>query len=145
MTPTPKPRPPLPDGILASDLKFAGYADQKDVPYDDREFELWHAARFGWCIPTLLIGRAGRSGQSTDRTYAVTLHGDPVRIGKGPHVTATVTVYVTTKRLPALQRFLDLRREGAGKAGVIRDRISSRRAQGQLERADGNRSWRWKV
>ena len=132
----------LPDGIRESDTVRPRYERCKDVPWESRTFELWHTAAMGWCIPTLLIGKAsGR--QTTDRTYATTLAGKPCRIGKGPHVTRVVTVYVTTARLQALQRFLDLRTKGAADAGQIRDRISSRRAQGQVERAAGNSYWRW--
>lgn len=132
----------LPAGINASDLKFASYDECTGVPFEERSFELWYTERMGWCIPTLLIGKA-RGRQTTDRTYAVTLKGDLVRIGKGPHVTTQHVVYVRTKRLAALQPFLNLRRDGAAKAGTVRDRISSRRAQGQLERAAGKSSWRW--
>lgn len=139
--------PALPKGIVAGDTKFANYAEREGVPYDDQSFELWHCrGTIGWVIPTLLIGRASsRRGQTTDRTYAVTMEGKPVRVGKGPHVTATVTVYVRASRLAALRPFLDLRQAGAATAGEIRDRISSRRAQGQVERANGRTSWRWEV
>jgi hypothetical protein len=131
----------LPDGIRESDLKFPSYTKCRKVPYDSRSFELWHTTGLGWCIPTLLIAR----GRTTNRTYATTLDGKPCRIGRGPHVTRTVTVYVTDARLKDLQRFLDLRTKGAGDAGQIRDRISSRRAQGQMERQAGNSYWRWNV
>ncbi len=134
----------LPKGINASDLKRPTWKQVEGVDYDSRSFELWHTSGFGWCIPTLLIGRA-RGRQQQDRTYAVTLEGVVVRIGKGPHVTETLVVYVTRASLARLQPFLTLRTEGAAKAGTIRDRISSRRAQGQEERAAGNRSWRWDV
>lgn len=142
MTNNPK-RPALPAGILESDLKQPPYVSDNPVPWEDRSFELWHTTAFGWCIPTLLISR-GR--QYHDRTYAITVEGkNAVRIGRGPHVTATVRVHVTPKRLKALQPFLDLRKEGNARAGEIRDRISSRRAQGQEMRAQGRRSWRWDV
>lgn len=134
----------LPEGVLASDLKQPQFDDYRDLPYDDRTFELWHTTSFGWCIPTLFISRAGR-GQSTDRTYAVTLDGKPVRVGRGPHVTRIITVYVRTSRMNDLQKFLDVRKQGQAKAGEIRDRISSRRAQGQMERASGHSHWRWEV
>jgi len=136
-----KQRIDLPAGITADDLKSASWAQCQDVPYDQRSFELWYTTGFGWCIPTLFIGKGQRG--SPDRTYAITLDNKPVRIGRGPHVLKTVIVYVRSKRLPALQKFLDLRQEGAAKAGTIRDRISSRRAQGQVERAAGRSHWRW--
>jgi hypothetical protein len=137
-------QPALPAGIIEGDLKRPPYVSDNPVPWEDRTFELWHTTAFGWCIPTLLIGRA--RGAQTDRTYAISVTSkQAVRIGKGPHVTRTVIVYVTAKRLKALQPFLDLRAQGAARAGEIRDRISSRRAQGQEMRAQGRRSWRWDV
>jgi hypothetical protein len=48
-------------------------------------------------------------------------------------------------RLKSLKPFLELRLKGQGDAGQIRDRISSRRAQGQVMRAEGRSSWRWDV
>jgi hypothetical protein len=136
----------LPKGIEKSDLHVpADYKSYDKVPYEQRSFELWHVTRFGWCIPTLLIGRARRAN-STDRTYAVTVEGGQVvRVGRGPHVTATHVVHVTNARHAALKSFLTLREKGQGDAGQIRDRISSRRAQGQLMRAEGRSSWRWNV
>jgi hypothetical protein len=144
---------PLPKGILTSDLQRPSY-DAKDKLVTDYaanfygSFELWHTTGFGWCIPTLLISsnshRVARSG--SERTYAARVSdGATVRIGMGPHVTERVTVYVRTSRLAALQPFLDAQNAGAGKAGTIRDRISSRRAEGVEMRAAGRSSWRWSV
>lgn len=143
MTTTTKPAP-LPAGIVAADLKAPKWQsnEQEGVPWDARTFDLWHTAAFGWCIPTLLIGKA-RGRQSTDRTYAVTLDGKVCRIGMGPHVTQTVTVYVRQSRLGDLQKYLDLRTAGSADAGSIRDRISTRRARGQQHRAAGDTHWRW--
>jgi hypothetical protein len=137
----------LPKGIVERDLTYpdtrkGGDYFAKGIDCNDHQFEIWYVRNFGWCIPTLDIGGAGR--QATRRTYAVKVDtGNVVRIGKGPHVTATHRVYVRESRLKDLQKFLDLRRKGAGDAGSIRDRISTRRAQGQQERAAGNHYWRW--
>lgn len=118
------------------------------VPHDDFTFQLWLVARFGWVIPTLSIAGGGQ------RTYAVALaeggsdrvqRGAQVRCGMGPHVLTQYTVHVRKSRVDALRPFLALRRDGAIDANVTRDRISSRRAQGQVERAAGNNYWRWKV
>ena len=131
----------LPAGILASDLKFASYDKCQGVPFEERTFEIWHTS-LGWVIPTLAI-RNARNGQPR-RTYAVRISdGTVCRVGMGPHVTATHTVYVTKKRYAALAPFITLRAQGLGNAGAVRDRISSRRAQGQVERALGKTSWRW--
>jgi hypothetical protein len=139
----------LPKGIIAKDLSYPDtrkggdyFPDYKDLDCHDHQFEIWYVRNFGWCIPTLDIGGAGR--QATRRTYAVAIDtGKVVRIGKGPHVTECHRVYVRASRLTELRKFIDLRTKGAGDAGSIRDRISTRRAQGQQERAAGNHSWRW--
>jgi hypothetical protein len=149
--------PVLPAGITAKDLTRPKWDDKdgfaRDSSFDTREFELWHTPGFGWCIPTLDIA-AGRRGQPR-RTYAVLVRELPklsageavtvARIGQGPHVTSQQVVYVRASRLKALQPFLDLRTAGLAAAGQVRDRISSRRAQGQQEREAGNHSWRWRV
>lgn len=133
---------PLPEGILKTDLTrpsmsaYGGEALSND--WQNNTFDLWHVTGFGWCIPTLAISGKGA------RTYAIRIKDrNVVRIGMGPHVTEQVTVYVRINRLRTLQSFLDMRTDGAGKAGQVRDRISSRRAQGQIMRAEGRSSWRW--
>jgi hypothetical protein len=153
---TKMPAVKLPEGILAHDLKYPDFKNKKDgqyfpdyddknFPYEDRQFELWNVANFGWCIPTLHIRNAGRralaSGSvAAPRTYAIEINtGKVCRIGLGPHVTARVTVYVRKNRRDVLQKFLDLRKTGSESANQIRDRISSRRAQGALYRM--NRGW----
>lgn len=143
----------LPAGILPGDLQRPSYDDKDKLVtnYDANfygEFELWMTTGFGWCIPTLLISsnsrRVARAG--SERTYAARVSDSAtVRIGMGPHVTERVTVYVRTSRLAALQPYLDIMTKGAGSAGTIRDRISSRRAQGVEMRAQGRSSWRWDV
>jgi hypothetical protein len=142
----------LPTGVLKSDLARPSYDSSVKLykgesghDYNESQFELWFTTGFGWCIPTLSISRARRAN-TTDRTYAVRVKdGAAVRIGKGPHVTECVTVYVRMSRLKSLKPFLELRLKGQGDAGQIRDRISSRRAQGQVMRAEGRSSWRWDV
>lgn len=134
----------LPKGITSADLKYPGYEEGDARNYDERSFELWFTTGFGWVIPTLDITTSGRRGMPR-RTYAVTLKGDVVRVGQGPHVTETVTVYVRLARVEALKPFTDLRTKGLAEAGQVRDRISSRRAQGQMERQAGRRSWYWNV
>jgi hypothetical protein len=140
----PKTAVALPSDITETDLKYPDYKskDQLVPQYDNNQFELWYTQQMGWCIPTLRIGGSGRYG-STPRTYATTLDGKQVRIGKGPHVLRTVTVYVRQSRVKVLQKYLDLRTAGAVTSNTIRDRISSRRAQGQVMRAEGRHSWLW--
>jgi hypothetical protein len=140
----------LPKGMVAGDLQSPPWNEaMRDIPYEDRQFEMWYTTGFGWCIPTLSISssgyRSGRTG-SQRRTYAVTVDGGKVvRIGAGPHVLEIVLVHNRPSRRAALQPFLDLRTKGSADAGQVRDRISSRRVQGQMERAAGNRYWRWDV
>lgn len=128
----------LPAGLLSSDLKYP-------TTYPDRahaaDFELWYVTGFGWCIPTLRIRNASRRvreglGAGTPaRTYAVRIETKGiVRIGLGPHVTFRTTVYGRKSRMKALRQYVELRDAGAGKAHMIRDRISSRRAQTEARR-----------
>lgn len=131
----------LPTGITKSDLTYPknAYKMQARSPVNDgyggsyeqpMEFRLWFVESFGWCIPTLRIAKSGRANQSHsggERTYAVTMDGDTVRIGNGPHVKATHTVYIKKTRLAKLQKYWDLKGKGEVDANMIRDRRSSRR------------------
>lgn len=128
----------LPPDVIESDLKYPSKGYVETLTFHQTQ-------GFGWCIATLHIRKARRAGQ-TDRTYAIRVSdGAPVRIGLGPHVTQTVYVYVTEKRLPKLQKYIDLLQKGQIDANTIRDRISSRRAEGAVRRAQGQRSWRWSI
>lgn len=149
--------PALPDGILKSDINARigdrlgrlTTAERKKLhtlPWEDRAFELWFVRSFGWCIPTLLISHPGRRAAhgTPARTYAVRVSdGQTVRIGCGPHVTNITRIVVRPDRIDVLKKYIDLRRSGAADAGTVRDRISSRRAQGVIERANGRSSWHW--
>jgi hypothetical protein len=117
----------LPKGILKSDLKYP--KSYKQHVYG-KDFEIWYTTGFGWCIPTLHIGR-GRYGE---RTYATTLDGRPVRIGNGPHVKAQLKVYVRKSREKALEGLLQVKEKGAETSHSIRDGISTRRARTALRR-----------
>jgi hypothetical protein len=138
----------LPDGIVLHDLKYPSYKlnvkndpnyfDYK-APYEDHSFELWFVPSLGWCIPTLGIRNPGRRSRpgAAPRTYAVKVSdGGVVRIGLGPHVAERVTVYVRKNRAEALAKFIALKNKGAVDANNIRDRISTRRAQGALYRME---------
>jgi hypothetical protein len=144
----------LPPGVVASDLKYpeCDSGDRLDTSLGDGGhltfYEVEGRRVADWCIATLLIGTASRvqrsRGVTTDRTYAVRISdGGCVRIGLGPHIKRTVTVYIRKSRAEALKKYADLYTKGAIEANQIRDRISSRRAQGQLERAAGHHSWTW--
>lgn len=124
----------LPKDIRKGDLKYPSYKKTSKV-YDS--FELWYVRDFEWCIPTLFIRNASRRSPQNfgHRTYAVRLNqSGVVRIGLGPHVLARVTVYVRDWNVARLQKYLDMQKSGESDANVVRDRISSRRAQGSLRR-----------
>ena len=135
----------LPPGVTAADVKYPTvYGDVANDLGDYGKLTFYHVAgrhETYWAIATLPIGKS-RNGYA-DRTYAVTLSGKVVTVGKGPHVKETVSVWIRKSRLGALQKYVDLFTQGKGDAGMIRDRIGSRRAQGQLMRSQGRTSWRW--
>lgn len=102
----------------------------------------------GWVLTTLLIGHAGSraraAGCATDRSYGIGVaDGKVYRVGRGPHVTDEVEVHVSEDNVERLGKYLELWRRGMADAGAVRDRISSRRAQGQLYRQQGRTSWTW--
>jgi hypothetical protein len=133
----------LPPGVLASDLKYPSWKSMERVVETLTFYQV--ARRTGaldWVITTLHIAKARRAG-TMDRSYGIYLDGSVCRVGKGPHVKQAITVYVKQSRLAKLQKYLDLHVQGQEAAGQIRDRIGTRRAQGQLERAAGNTWWRW--
>jgi hypothetical protein len=127
----------LPKGILKSDLDYP--KDYTDNSYES--FDLWYVPSLGgWLIPSLLISKQSRrsrafNGALTDRYYAIGVSDRKLyRVGHGPHVTETHTVHVKKSRLTELHQFLNLRQQGAGDAGIVRDRISTRRAQTAMRR-----------
>ena len=93
--------------------------------------------RFGWVLTTLGIRNAGRSAtNNTARSYGVSIDTESVvTVGHGPHVTANVTVYLTSKNVARLATYVKLWLKGLSEASSIRDRISTRRAQGALRRS----------
>ena len=136
----------LPKGINKKDMKYPSYTSKDKLVRDFKmsSFELWQSGD-EWFIPCLLISKSTRG--YADRQYAVRVSDGSTgwRLGKGPHVIQTVKIYVRESRLPALEKFLTLRTKGESAAGQIRDRISSRRAQGQQMRAEGRTHWYWNV
>jgi hypothetical protein len=134
----------LPPGILMSDLKYPEPDNRVYDAGDHGQLTFYNTQGFGWCIATLLISRSTRG--TSDRTYAIRVSdGAGVRIGLGPHVTDTVSIYLRKDRMEALKKYVDLYQQGAIKANTTRDRISSRRAEGVERRAAGQRSWTWRV
>lgn len=102
----------------------------------------------GWILLTLHISNASSKqkarGNTTARSYAISVVGEKLcRAGKGPHVTDEVTVYLSKTNIERLRPYTALWVKGMTAAGTTRDRISSRRAQGQQMRAEGRSQWRW--
>ena len=136
-----KPKVKLPPGLQAGDLEWPKW-DEKNPTKTIETLTMYECERIGWVVCTIPIG--GARNRWVPRMYGVRVdQGTVVRVGGGPHVLQQITVYVTDKNLERTQKYYDHFNNGASSAGQIRDRISSRRAQGQVERANGNRSWRW--
>ena len=138
----------LPPGIIVDDTKYPEHPDKALHDAGDYgSLTFYKTTAFGWCLATLKIASASRRNRNqTDRTYAVRVEdGQPVRVGAGPHVTQTITIYLRESRKEELKRYIEMFTSGMDRANTIRDRISSRRAQGAEERALGNHSWRWRV
>lgn len=139
------PAAKLPPDVLTDDCKYGG----TPLPYDEnkpRTLTFYHTEKFGWVLCTLHISNPSRrqAAGTTARSYGIGVADSKIyTVGKGPHVTAECTVCLNQENLPRLQRYVDLYLKGLGDAGQIRDRISSRRAQGQLYRNAGRSSWGW--
>lgn len=140
--------PTFPEGVTVKDTEYPKW-DSKDKAVrelgDYGQITMHLTTAFGWCVATLPISKARRAGL-TDRTYGVRVSdGAGVRVGAGPHVTKTITVYLRKSRVKVLQKYIDLFQKGLIQANETRDRISSRRAEGVQRRAEGAFSWRWSV
>ena len=141
----------LPPDVAEADVKWPTghpqYTPEQKEKLEASGFDYYQpltfykTSGFGWVLTTLLIGK-GR-GNQPDRYYGYTLDGKSVRVGRGPHVTAEVGVYLSPANFDRLFKYVELWSKGMAAAGGIRDRISSRRAQGQEHRALGHSSWRW--
>lgn len=137
----------LPPGVEPADLKPAsGRGEALSIDQrlelglaDHYCLTLYRTAGFGWVICTLAING------SRGRTYGMTMDGKVCRVGNGPHVLDQLCVYVKATNLKRLMPLIELLRKGLADAGTIRDRIGSRRAEGQLRRSRGEYSWRWSV
>ena len=147
--PTPKPTD-LPPDVRVGDLKWPkpgeglGWEKMKKLGIEHNSFTFYHVTSFGWVLTTLHISNpSSRSSSTTARSYGVKLDGSVVRVGKGPHVTKEITVYLSKDNLERLTKYIELWKKGMGRAGEIRDRISSRQAQGQLMRVEGRSHWYW--
>jgi hypothetical protein len=148
-----KPVSDLPPDVVAADTKYPKLGTR--IAYDQlKEMGLgfdspwtgvltfYRTQSIGWVLCTLPISGAGRG--STPRTYGIGVADSKVyTVGKGPHVLQVVEVRVTNSNLSRLTKYIDLWKKGMADAGSIRDRISSRRAQGQVHRQNGRTHWQW--
>lgn len=152
----PKPEYKLPDGIVLADLQYPEHGHH--LPYEtQRELGLDYSSGWTgrltfyyipagrkapeWVLTTLLIGK----GKGTpDRYYGIGVADSKVyTVGRGPHVVAEIEVHPSADNIERLRPYIELWKKGMEDASAIRNRISSRRAQGQLYRAAGRTSWMW--
>lgn len=136
--------PGLPPDIRAADLKYPAMG--RSLPWvEGRQDTLtFYHCSFGWVLCTLLISAAGRRRSGVpDRYYTIGISDKKVyTVGLNPRV-KSVVVYVSKNNVDRLAKYQDLHTDGLALAGQIRDRTSSRRAQGQLYRQQGRTSWTW--
>lgn len=135
----------LPADVKAADLVYPKYTSKTKIAWDKLKeqgftgdcLRFYKTTGFGWVLTTLLISNPSRRhrADATARTYGVTLDGRLVRVGLGPHVVAKCSVYVTTANWERLSKYVELWKKGMELAGNTRDRISTRRAQGQAYRS----------
>lgn len=142
----------LPANVKESDLK---YDYKAGTPYEKlREMGnvpaslTFYKTNDRWVLTTLHISNPSRSnrakGITAARTYSIGVDDKKIyTVGRGPHVTDEITVYVTNDNIERLMPMLELWVKGMAEAGTIRDRTSSRRAMGALHRANGRTSWMW--
>jgi hypothetical protein len=134
----PKAATALPDFVKEEDKKGPDYKSK--IKILDYDMAFIHSERFGWIVKTLPINAR------TGRSYGMTLDGSVVTCGGRPDdYEKTIRIVVTDKNQARLAKWVEAKAKGMGTAGDIRDRIGSRRAQGQEMRAQGRRSWRWDV
>lgn len=157
MTKKKQPTRLLPPDVTEADTKYP-----KTPEYDTPEYKILREVTRGehggvltfyhvpagrkapeWVLTTLRIGGAGRRG-TTERYYGIGVaDGKVYTVGRGPHVTNVVTVYLSHLNVERLRTYAELWEKGMADAQAIRDRIGTRRAQGQLHRQQGHQSWYW--
>lgn len=159
----PKPKKAdLPPNILESDTTYPEWSNRYTVGHLESlgltSIHEWQGqmtfyqitGRTGtrWVLLSLHISNPSRGqrqrGVTTARSYGIGVDDKKIyTVGTGPHVKATVTVYLNASNVERLRPYVELWLKGLEDASAIRDRISSRRAQGQLHRAAGKSFWNW--
>lgn len=113
----------------------------------DGSFQLWSAARDGWLEPHEWRSRS--KFHTREAADAIASRLNETHYKHLPTYAAAyqcpkeVEVHLKQDNVERLRKYLELWTKGMADAGGIRDRISSRRAQGQMERAAGRSYWRW--
>jgi len=141
----------LPPNVTVADLEYPtgnniDWETRKQLGLEELyDLVFYKTSGLGWLIATLHIKNPSRRQRgAAARTYAVGINdGKVYRVGLGPHVLKTITVYLSKTNLDRLGNYIRLWKQGLAEAGTVRDRISSRRAQGQIYRSQGRTSWRW--
>lgn len=124
----------LPKGVKATDTQYPKYNEKKPDRYID-ELRFLYSDRFGWVVQTLSINAR------QNRSYGTPLSGEIVTCGNAS--SKIISVYVTESRQAHLKEWIDAKAKGMESAGNVRDRIGSRRAEGQVKRSQGLSSWMW--
>jgi hypothetical protein len=118
----------------------------REIGLETSTLTFYKTTGIGWVLTTLHISNPSRrqSSSTPPRTYGIGVADSKVyTVGRGPHVTEEVTIYLTPENYDRLKVYVQLWTKGMADASQIRDRISSRRAQGQLHRSNGRTSWMW--
>ncbi len=124
---------PIP-GVKPADLEYSFKNGCAKLPGGQYQVEAHFTERFGWCLATLLISKSRRD--FADRTYAVTLDGQQVRVGRGPHVKQTIIICVNAKNVERLAKHLSpILDKGIEQSHEIRDAISTKRARSVARRS----------
>lgn len=136
--------PQLPKGVLKSDLKYDGeritkaqWEKLRELGMENTQIPLWFQQNGGCFIPTLPISHGGL------RSYAIALSDKKIWSLTRNQSIAAQYVYIRKGNFKRLIPLMETFAKGMADSQKIRDRISSRRAQGQLNRAAGLTSWRW--
>jgi hypothetical protein len=141
------PKLDLPPDVKEADTKWPSYKENSkpwrvgenaNLPYSLTFYKIKGRTSADWVICTLHISNPSRRQQGAvpARTYSIGIEDSKVyTVGRGPHVIAEVTVYLTADNIDRLRKYCDLYTQGMADASIIRDRISTRRAQGTLRRS----------
>lgn len=145
-----EPARSLPEGVKASDLKPPHYEQAlswrqaEELALTGSCLYFYRTQSLGWVVLTLHISNPSRrqAPGTAARFYATSLKDKKVyTVGRGPHVLEELTVYVSQDNLERLMPLIELHKQGLTDANQIRDRISSRRAQGALRRSEYGSLW----